>query len=85
MGVYINGERIYNMTTGTIIIKELSQEELQNQVNLALAQAKNSGDFDGYTPQKSIDYWTNEDKNEIISEVIAALPKYTGEVEVQYE
>ena len=53
----------------------LSQEELQNGVNLALEQAKESGEFDGadgYTPIKGKDYFdgndyvlTESDKQEI--------------------
>lgn len=35
---------------------------------------------DGYTPQKGVDYFTASDKAEIINGVIAALPKYAGEV-----
>lgn len=29
---------------------------------------------DGYTPVKGTDYWTETDKQEIINEVLAALP-----------
>lgn len=29
-------------------------------------------------PQKGVDYWTDEDKQEIVNEVIAALPSWTG-------
>lgn len=36
---------------------------------------------DGYTPIKGIDYYTEADKAEMLSAVIAALPKYNGEVE----
>lgn len=35
---------------------------------------------DGYTPVKGMDYWTEQDKTEIVNEVIAALPVYNGEV-----
>lgn len=28
----------------------------------------------GYTPQRGTDYWTEEDKAEIVSQVLAALP-----------
>ena len=34
----------------------------------------------GYTPQKGIDYFTDADKTEMVEAVIAALPKYSGEV-----
>lgn len=35
---------------------------------------------DGKTPQKGIDYFTEQDKAELISSVVAALPVYNGEV-----
>lgn len=35
---------------------------------------------DGYTPIKGTDYFTTEDKTSIVSEVIASLPVYKGEV-----
>ena len=38
--------------------------------------------IDGYTPQKGFDYWTETDRQEIINDVLAALPKYNGEVVV---
>ena len=36
---------------------------------------------DGYTPVKGTDYWTSADKEEMVNEVLAALPTYEGEVE----
>ena len=33
---------------------------------------------DGYTPVKGTDYWTEEDKAEIVDDVLAALPTWTG-------
>ena len=36
---------------------------------------------DGYTPQKGVDYYTDADKAEMVSAVLAALPVYEGEVE----
>lgn len=36
---------------------------------------------DGYTPVKGTDYWTAADKQEMVNEVLAALPTYEGEVE----
>ena len=35
----------------------------------------------GYTPQKGVDYWTQEDRASMIESVISALPVYNGEVE----
>ena len=36
---------------------------------------------DGYTPVKGTDYFTETEKQEMVSRVIAALPVYNGEVE----
>lgn len=33
---------------------------------------------DGYTPVRGTDYWTEEDKTEIISDVLASLPNASG-------
>lgn len=49
-------------------------------VNMALAQAKASGEFDGKTPVKGTDYFTAADKAEMVNAVLAALPVYNGEV-----
>lgn len=35
---------------------------------------------DGYTPVRGTDYWTDEDKAEIVAATVAALPVYEGEV-----
>jgi hypothetical protein len=57
-----------------------SDDGFQEAVNIALAQAKASGEFDGKSPEKGIDYFTNADKAEMVNAVIAALPVYAGEV-----
>ena len=35
---------------------------------------------DGYSPVKGTDYWTEEDKTQMVADVISALPVYNGEV-----
>lgn len=71
----------------------ISQDDLQTATNNALAQAKASGAFRGdkgdpgtpgaagHTPVKGTDYWTAADKQEIVNNVLAALPDGT---EVSY-
>ena len=44
-------------------------------ITLALAKKMIKRD----TPKKGIDYFTEEDKQELVQEVITALPKYNGE------
>lgn len=59
-------------------------------INTALEEAKESGAFDGEkgdpgpagpAPVKGVDYFTAEDKAEVVADVLAALPVYNGEVE----
>lgn len=65
----------------------LSQDELQSGIDEALQQAKDSGEFkgedgkdgaDGYTPQKGVDYFTEADKEELVSAVLGAMPLWEG-------
>ncbi len=35
---------------------------------------------DGYTPVRGTDYWTENDQQKIVTDVLAALPTYAGEV-----
>lgn len=54
----------------------LPRTELGAAVDVALAEAKNSGAFDGKdgkTPVKGTDYWTPADQESIVQQVIAAL------------
>lgn len=37
---------------------------------------------DGHTPIKGTDYWTEADKEQMVSDVISALPVYNGEVAI---
>ena len=53
----------------------LSEEELSDAVNTALAQAKESGEFDGHTPIKGTDYWTEADKAGIVEDVLEQMPE----------
>ena len=63
---------------------KLDATELTNAVNTALEQAKESGEFDGkpgapgYTPVKGMDYFTAEDKTELVNAVLASLPAAEG-------
>lgn len=58
---------------------DLTFEESEQtfEMNVAGSIVVNGGGKDGkdgYTPQKGIDYWTEEDKQEIVDEVIEQLP-----------
>ena len=63
--------------------KKLDAATLPTAINTALTEAKKSGAFDGapgYTPVNGKDYYTEADKTEMVAAVVAALPKYAGEV-----
>lgn len=50
------------------VYEETEVLTITTAVNKALEDAKNSGEFDGedgHTPVKGVDYWTDEDKDEI--------------------
>lgn len=53
-------------------------DDLPSAINAALEQAKASGEFDGYTPKKGVDYYTEADKSEMVNAVLAALPTWQG-------
>lgn len=63
---------------------KLSKTELQNAINTALKQAKESGEFNGKdgekgdTPIKGTDYFTEADKTELVTELLNALPTWQG-------
>lgn len=59
----------------------LRTEKLQEAVDDALTQAKESGEFDGapgHTPEKGVDYFTEDDKTEMVNAVLEALPAAEG-------
>ena len=63
----------------------LVEETMAKTGNEALKQAKESGEFDGedgHTPVKGTDYWTEDDKAEIVEGVLDSLPAYNMEAEV---
>jgi hypothetical protein len=51
----------------------VSTEALADAIDEALAQAKESGEFDGKTPARGTDYWTSADIAEIKSYVDEAI------------
>ena len=58
----------------------LDTSTLSEAVNSALAQAKESGEFDGEdgkTPVNGTDYYTDAEKAQMISDVTDGLPKIT--------
>lgn len=79
-------DQIANVNVGDDILElinkldddKLDASELTNAVNDTLAQAKASGEFDGKTPVKGVDYYTESDKTEIVNAVIEALPTWEG-------
>lgn len=94
--------------------EKLNSSQLPLAIDIALANAKESGDFDGtgisyiacddltdvvtvgifltdftvktfqikhgYTPRKGVDYYTEQEKSELLDELIGMLPVYQDEV-----
>jgi hypothetical protein len=60
---------------------KIGASELTTAVEIALAEAKASGEFDGEdgkTPVKGTDYFTADDKTEMVNLVLAALTTWNG-------
>lgn len=79
-GDYVHGKEEFIQK---FISGKLDASELPTAINAALAQAKENGEFDGadgHTPVKGVEYFTEADKMEMVSKVIASLPVYAGEV-----
>lgn len=49
-----------------------------NGSDVGLKGDKGADGKDGKTPVKGTDYWTTADKEEIVADTLAALPKWTG-------
>ena len=60
----MSGRKIIGVTVGTSI----RPQAMRDKLNLK----------DGYTPKKGVDYWTDKDKQEIVEEVLSALPAAEG-------
>lgn len=69
--IYTNG-KWESLGTTVDLAGYVTEENLQAAINTALQQAKENGDF---KPVKGEDYWTEEDKQEIIDEVVAQMPE----------
>ena len=65
--------KIDTLATKAEVENKLDAAELPIAINEALTQAKASGEFDGKTPVRGTDYWTEDDKAEIKSYVDTAI------------
>lgn len=54
-------QALFDKLSAKMLSEYVSDAEVPQIVNEALAQAKESGEFDGYTPVKGVDYFDGED------------------------
>lgn len=69
-----------NGSASNVITREQMESYVTSEIEQIELTPGPQGE-DGYTPVKGTDYWTEEDKSEIVSDVLAALPQ-AEEVEV---
>lgn len=63
---------------------KLDASALTEAVNIALARAKESGEFDGKTPLRGIDYWTAADVQAMVEEAVAEVMKAIAPSKVNF-
>ncbi len=73
---YLWTRQTFTFTNG----ETFTTEPICVQGNQGATGEKGEQGADGYTPIKGTDYYTEEDKTEMVNAVISALPKYAGEV-----
>jgi hypothetical protein len=84
--IYLQGNIINASLRGNVLNDQwesttpmlVKQGDISEAINTALAQAKESGAFDG--PMGPAYMLTDEDRTAIVNAVVAALPVYNGEV-----
>ena len=72
-------ERVGNIKIGNVLSGNESSVTLRQDSDgmLVLDFTLEKGEK-GYTPQKSIDYWTQTDKKQVVNEVLNSLPAWEG-------
>lgn len=85
----LTAAKMDHIEAGIVALEEnmVKAEDLAAAVDDALTLAKESGEFKGNpgekgdpgdTPVKGEDYWTEDDQQAIVSDVLAALPVWEG-------
>ena len=84
-GVSVTGVSDKGDGTFTLLLSDGSETSAVQTIKGDKGDKGNPGDkgdpgADGYTPVKGTDYWTADDKTEIVNDVLEALPKAESEV-----
>ena len=85
---YVKNDVVYRLGSAYVCLSDsmtnsgadMSMTPPENNPFWSLLVSKGDTGADGVTPVKGTDYFTEADKAEIVSAVIAALPVYAGEV-----
>ena len=71
----IDNKRDYLINTCNAIVEEAIKREFSDEIREMVNEIKESGEF---KPQKGVDYWTEEDKKELVNDVLQTLPRAEG-------
>ena len=84
-GVSVTGVSDKGDGTFTLLLSDGSETSVVQTIKGDKGDKGNPGDkgdpgADGYTPVKGTDYWTSDDKAEIVNDVLESLPRAESEV-----
>lgn len=84
-GVSVTGVSDKGDGTFTLLLSDGSETSAVQTIKGVKGDKGNPGDkgdpgTDGYTPVKGTDYWTSDDKAEIVNDVLESLPRAESEV-----
>ncbi len=80
MGMQFIGTTFIPSVSKDGVISWTNNGNLPNPAPVNIRGKEGPAGQDGYTPIRGTDYWTEEDKAEMVADVISALPVYNGEV-----
>lgn len=75
---YVRNDAVYHSGSSYIYLNSSAPADVEPGTDETVWQLLVAKGKDGYTPVKGDDYWTEEDKEELVDSVLAELPTWEG-------